>query len=666
MKGVLIMAVVCCIVGKVFAFRTTSSVSPGDSLLRLQVPLHDSLFIIHSPAPTNDDQADSLIYKSRFQKIDPATTHVVFLPDSLIRDTLMYEFTKIKKLAYKTPWMKELYGMVFVNPRPGRLSVMRVQNSEDRFEIFAGKTIRDINIKVLPPYGASVYDTLYQEKDLEKYKSIANIIHMRTSERIIRKQITLKPGMPVNPFELVQNEILLRQLDYIDDAVITPVGLEHDSTMVDLLLVCKDEFSWGGEIETNFLNAFSMEVENKNFLTLGHVVRYRFGYKGTQEKEWGNRLEYKINSLWGTHVDFRGYYRNDYLEKLVTLEISRQFLTTKTKWAGGISGARVYYSDALPDPRKIRLVDTLFDYRSGDIWMGRSFILDSRHSYNRNFYLTGRFYATTFDNCPVVLPHTNQLYYDRLNFLMAFTYVKIKYYKANLIYDFGRTEDVPTGLYASIITGFEQNDFRNSGYVGLEYRYSHFSKYTERFYAVQTAVGSYINDNGLEQGFVKLNANHISNLISVGKCKLRYYNNINYLAGVRRYEADDLYMQDYNIRGFDSDSLKGIQKLSGSVSATLFLPFIRKGCRMSVSGFMEAGVIAPEKQSLFESKAYLGLGMELNLRNDNVIFKNVSFRLAFYPRVPADVRSVQAVLFGGPKSKFYDYRVSKPQLVPYE
>ena len=34
---------------------------------------------------------------------------VVFLPDSLIRDTLQYEFSKIKEVAYRRKWTKELY-----------------------------------------------------------------------------------------------------------------------------------------------------------------------------------------------------------------------------------------------------------------------------------------------------------------------------------------------------------------------------------------------------------------------------------------------------------------------------------------------------------------------------------------------------------------------------
>lgn len=118
----------------------------------------------------------------------------VYLPDSLIRDTLRYEYTKIKDFAYKAKWTKELYKMVFVNPHRGYLNVMRTQNSEERFKAYSGKVIHDISIVVLPPYGTSVYDTTYFEEDMGWLKNLANKTHMKTAEKVIRRQLTINPA----------------------------------------------------------------------------------------------------------------------------------------------------------------------------------------------------------------------------------------------------------------------------------------------------------------------------------------------------------------------------------------------------------------------------------------------------------------------------------------
>lgn len=103
-----------------------------------------------------------------------------------------------------------------------------------------------------------------------------------------------------------------------------------------------------------------------------------------------------------------------------------------------------------------------------------------------------------------------------------------------------------------------------------------------------------------------------------------------------------------------------------ALATTFFLPYIKRGFRISVSGFVDAGIIAPEEKRLLKSKTYWGIGVALNLRNDNVVIKNLTFRFTFYPTIPEDGRSVQAILSGRKQGEFYDYRVTKPQVIQYE
>ena len=127
-----------------------------------------------------------------------------------------------------------------------------------------------------------------------------------------------------------------------------------------------------------------------------------------------------------------------------------------------------------------------------------------------------------------------------------------------------------------------------------------------------------------------------------------------------------LYMEDWDIRGFSSDSLRGNQKLAVSLAATCFLPFIKRGFRAAVSTYVDAGLLAPAGEKLFRQPAYWGIGIALNLRNDNLIIKNVCFRFTFYPTLPVDGSSVQATMTDGMGREFYDYRVSQPQVIQYE
>ena len=120
------------------------------------------------------------------------------------------------------------------------------------------------------------------------------------------------------------------------------------------------------------------------------------------------------------------------------------------------------------------------------------------------------------------------------------------------------------------------------------------------------------------------------------------------------------------MRGFDSDTTRGTQRLSASMSATLFLPYIKRGFRASVTGFVDWGVLARDEKNLLNSQSYWGIGFSLNLRNDNLILKNVSIRFAFYPKGPPDIHSIEVNVSSRRKSGFYDYRVYKPDAIKYE
>lgn len=125
-------------------------------------------------------------------------------------------------------------------------------------------------------------------------------------------------------------------------------------------------------------------------MKLGHIVEYQISYRGTKEQKWGNMLEYRVNSIFGTHFDVTGYYQNDYISKQIWGEINRQFLTSRVKWAGGITLSRIFRSDELPDIN-IEHQKVPFNYHSQDIWLGRSLLLKTRHRYTRNIYFTTRF-----------------------------------------------------------------------------------------------------------------------------------------------------------------------------------------------------------------------------------------------------------------------------------
>lgn len=48
-------------------------------------------------------------------------------------------------------------------------------------------------------------------------------------------------------------------------------------------------------------------------------------------------------------MDFYGMYENSYNQDILRVELDKEFLTYKTKWAGGAAYSRVYSSKTLID-----------------------------------------------------------------------------------------------------------------------------------------------------------------------------------------------------------------------------------------------------------------------------------------------------------------------------
>ncbi|MDR2413972.1 MAG: hypothetical protein LBD64_03185 [Odoribacteraceae bacterium] len=606
--------------------------------------------------------------ESSSSRPDSLYASIVFMPDSLIGDSLHYEFVRLKEIAYRHKWSRQLYRIFFPRLPRGKIEVLEAENSEARYKAYQGRTIREIRVRVLPPFGTSIRDTIYERDSTRWFEAMGNSVHKRTSERLVKRRLTVKPGDRLVPFELVQNELLLKQLSNIDDALIRVAEVEGDSTIVDLQVTCRDEFSWTGSGSTNFLYNAEIGIENRNLWGIGHSAHYDVEYRGHQEQKWGHRVEYMISDVFSSRLDFRGEYRDTRDNHFFSLELEREFLTAATRWAGGSAFKRVYSSTMLVDQEVTRPVE-LFNYRLVDLWAGHSWQWPQRYTFNQNVFITARYSSIRFADRPGISPDSNHFYYDKDTYIAALSYMKLKYFKANLIYDFGRTEEIPSGLYGTFIAGYEKQNFDDLVYLGSEWVYSWYNVYADRFYALSMALGTFFNSYKIERGIFKIDGKYISPLYHLGKNRYRFYARVDYVRGIARPTGDSIYFRGKDIYGFNGSRRTmpgGNHRFSASLSTTLFLPRVKWGFRTSLSAYADLGVLATGDKSLFKSLPYWGLGTSLNLRNDNIIFKNMSIRLVYYPRVTGGLRSIQASAYASRENGFHDYKVRAPEPVRYE
>jgi len=82
--------------------------------------------------------------------------------------------------------------------------------------------------------------------------------------------------------------------------------------------------------------------------------------------------------------------------------------------------------------------------------------------------------------------------------------------------------------------------------------------------------------------------------------------------------------------------------------------------------FFDIGIVGPEGKSIFKQDYFAGIGVGLRIRNENLIFKTIQLRLAFYPNHPSDVSSVGFILDEVSKTRFYNFQPRGPEPFRFE
>ena len=112
-------------------------------------------------------------------------------------------------------------------------------------------------------------------------------------------------------------------------------------------------------------------------------------------------------------------------------------------------------------------------------------------------------------------------YYNlqRYRFILASAAFSVqKYYKTNLIYGYGRTEDIPYGGLFRITAGREFNEFKNRTYLGADISAGKSFPNVLDIFMPQSALASFLQwQSETEQGIFYSRLNYFSNLLPVGR-----------------------------------------------------------------------------------------------------------------------------------------------------
>jgi hypothetical protein len=544
-----------------------------------------------------------------------------------------YDSLEIK--ASKSRLGKALYDLVIVAPPPPKSNAI-VEKSDEPFTEYRGYRIRKINVTRLDVFGTNLESPASYSPG--KGEKLLNSTHINTNEKIIRNYLLFREGDTLSPLRLTDNERILRQLPYIDDAHIIVVPVSESEA--DIVVVTKDVYSLGGQVTLKGPEKGSLWLYEKNMFGLGHELKLEIPYNSDLENSPGVGLNYYVNNIRKSFANLNVNYYNALGIESYGISLVRNLVSSETKWAGGISALSMITTedlDTLPEPVPLK-------YTYQDYWLQRSFMI-SRRNVSR-ILLAGRY---TVNNVFEKPPIQSDTYYRLQNynlFLGSAAFSMQKYYKTNLIYSYGRNEDIPYGALFRTTGGIEINEFKKRYYIESDVSFGSSLRSIGYFY-ISAGFGTFLSDNDAEQGVFSAKTKFFSNLISLGSYRIRNFINVDYTRGIGRYQDEYLnFPRENGFAGFRNDSLRGEQRVRFGMESVIFSPGNFIGFKSAFFGFADFGFLAGMYQMLRNGIYISGLGFGIRLRNDNLIFNTLQIRFVFYPGAPEYSKISNVILSG--------------------
>lgn len=566
----------------------------------------------------------------------------------------------LKKEGHLNGFTRFVYDRL-VNDKPGSPKRLEAKNTD--MTRLSGKRIRSIKIKQLDIFGPTFEDTSkVASVGVEKF---ANTVHTRTSERIIQKNILFNVGDKLDIDKVYDNERIIRLLPFIKDVRFLVEQDQLDSSMVDLTVLTKDVFAFGMRARFRSVDSGELEMYNQNIWGAGHQISAMAVSSINEEPTIGFEGSYSINNIRGHFVNLTLGYADTYRREGVLFDAEKQFLRSKTKWGGGMTFYRLFRSDRFYENPAIQ-IDSL-DYRSFDTWSGYSFKLDNDPAGSLRLILSARYRNLHFYERPLPGPDNNQFFGNSNFYLTSVSLSKRFYIRDHHILGYGITEDIPKGYLHEFVLGFDQNESSDRWYSHVYFSTGNLIMYKPSYMFLSAGIGSFFNAKRVEQGQLELNWRYISRQFRMGAQTARQFFKLRYVYGFQRFDQESLSLKNrYGIRGFYSDIPQGQQRLLLSSETVIFQRKSILNFNFAFFGFTDLGIIGSPHKLVFNGDYYAGIGGGIRLRNENLIFRTIQLRLAFYPGHPGDSHSIGFSLreIGG--TDFYSFQPRKPEPLQFK
>lgn len=521
------------------------------------------------------------------------------------------------------------------------------------FEQFSGRTISSISV---------VRNNVFEgdRRDVSKVEKFVDNLHSLVNENEIKRNLMFKPGQKVQPYTMAMNEEWLRSMPYLSGAYIILTADPNNPQEVSATVVTRDVWAIGADV--NIGDRSYVTAYDENFFGSGNKFFMKY-YAHQNGQKNGFEVAYTVRNLFGTFAKVNIELGAGATNNIARVTVDKPLiLPTDFIW-GGTAGHIQKFEG-------IAVFDTTISVKKAEYaaWFGRAWNLEAAKG--TNFYAILGANHTEFPIRPTVDATVNPFYYRRTSALMNIGISRRNFFQGNMIYAYGRTEDIPYGHQFEVVGGLEWNEFLGRRpYLGASVAWGDWTKIG--YVDTELSAGTFFTTQGkTEQAMVRFTLRQFSPLFDLGRHNyMRQFLEISGTWGFDRLwgERELLpYNTANEIHGLRSpyDS-RGYNRLVAGAEVVWFTPIFLWHFRFAFFGWADAGWLGVEK-NIFANQFSAAAGIGVRIKNERLIFNNVQIRLgAIISRTPGAAYSAYQFSWEQQLQKA-DFSPRPPTVIPYE
>jgi hypothetical protein len=388
------------------------------------------------------------------------------------------------------------------------------------------------------------------------------------------------------------------------------------------------------------------------------------------DKKVASKFRYTFPNFKNTFIRSTISYQRDLDDNYSKiLNIERPFYSPFTKYAGGIYLDQQFKSDSLQQ-KDLTFERQNFKSNSQDLWFGKSISVfngNSEDDRTTKLILTGRFLNIDFLEKPKLAFDTIGFYSSEKMVFSGIGIASRQFVEDKYVFYNGITEDIPVGTIYGITGGYQFKNHRERMYLGTRASFGNYFKWG--YLSTNFEYGTFFKNQKTDQSAFVFQANYFTNLIALGRWKIRQFLKPQVILGTNRLptNGDQLTINEQNgIQGFNSP-IYGTKKFMFTFQTQAYSPWNFAGFRLNPYFNYSIGMLGNPNIPINQNKSYSKIGVGFLISNDFLVFSSFQISFSYYPKIPGQGENIfKTNSFNSNDFGLQDFNLAKPRTVIYK